>query len=203
MPDATYTGPAGSAFGDSAVNTEPVAGFGTYGYQTMMLSGVVAGLGDIWAGQAQSKALGIQAGFNRFQAGENVKRAGAMVSQLDEQTGALVSKAGENAKQTIGAQRAAYAAQGVNVNVGTPMQEQVAEGQMSTVDAMTLRNNAALKAWGIETQAIQTAGGLEFEAESEQAQGQQSVILGGAKAMNALLQQQEESQRSRMYAGQH
>ena len=190
---------------DSWLNSPGIGGYGTYGYQVMMAAGVTAGIADIGVGINQATALGVQADFNRAQAQENIKRAGMQTAQLALETGHELGQAGSAANKVIGAQRAAYATQGVNVNTGAPMQEQTTEGAMSAQDSLAIMNNAALKAWGIETQATQTAGQQELEAQGEVAQGQQSILTGGAMAMNNLLAMQEESERerTRTQAGAH
>ena len=187
---------SGSGVGnDSFINSPGIAGAGTVGQQMQAASGIIAGAGDIAAGYAQKTALGIQAGFNKFQAGENLKRAGMETAELKTQTQTQLEQSGSKANQIIGAQRAAYSSQGVNVNSGTATTEQAAEGAMSAVDTQTILNNAALKAWGIETQGVQTAGEQNLKAMGEEAQGQQSIVLGGAQALNQLFAMQETAER--------
>jgi hypothetical protein len=172
--------------------------YGTYGYQMMMASSAISGVGDILASQNEANALNIKAGFSRFQAGENIKRAGMAQSEIQTQESTELQQSGSRANAIIGKQRAAYSAQGINVNTGSAELEQTTEGQMSSIDSQTIMNDAALKAWGIETGATQAAGQEQFEALGEEAQAKTSIILGGASALNQLLQQQETSERMSM-----
>ena len=173
--------------------------WGTYGLPTMLLSGAVAGLGDIMAANNQSQALQSQAKLNRFQADENAKRGAMGVAQIQQETAAQLGQSGSHAQAIIGAERASFANQGVNVNAGVPLAEQVSTGKISAVDAMTIRNNAALKAWGVSTSAGQVSGQQEMEATAEDSEAKQSLALGGAKAANALITQIDtyESMRTR------
>lgn len=52
----------------------------------------------------------------------------------------------------IGAQRAAYAAHGVDVNVGSPVDVQASTAELGELDALTIRNNAQREAYGYKIQ---------------------------------------------------
>lgn len=56
-------------------------------------------------------------------------------------------------KQTIGSQRASFAAQGVDVGSGSPADVQADTARQGELDAITIRTNAAREAWGYSTQA--------------------------------------------------
>ena len=161
--------------------------WGTYGFATMMASGVISAMGDVSASRSQAGALQAQAGFTKFQAQENLQRGQIAGAQVKKQEESQLLQSGSHANQLIGAERASFGAQGVNVNAGVPLADQVATGKMSALDALTIRNNATLKAWGIETETAQTAGQQELEATGQEAEATQSLALGGAKAANALM----------------
>jgi hypothetical protein len=57
-------------------------------------------------------------------------------------------------KRTIGAQRAFFASQGVDVNEGSPADVQANTAYLGELDALTIRNNAAREAWGYRAQAV-------------------------------------------------
>ena len=63
---------------------------------------------------------------------------------------------------------------------------------MSNVDAMTIRRNAAMKAYGIQVGGIQEAGQEQLEAAGEQGQASQYLSSGGAQAANALMSQMDQ-----------
>ena len=159
----------------------------TYGFPMMMLSGLAAGIGDIVAGENQAASLRTQAKYKTWAAGENIHRAQTQTQQVQQQTDAQIAANGNRANSIVGAQRAGYANQGVNVNSGTPLALQVQTGEISNIDALTIRNNAALKAWGIQTSAQNEAAGQKFGAISDEAEAQQSLALGGAKVAGQVL----------------
>lgn len=164
----------------------------TYGFPMMMLSGAIAGIGDILNSKNQAAALKTQANYQTWAAGEQLHRAQLETVQVQQQTDAQLMAVGTRTNEQIGAQRTGYASQGVNVNAGTPLAEQEQAGRISAIDSMTIRNNAALKAWGINTGATEAATQERFAALGEKAQATQSLALGGAKAANDILAQEDQ-----------
>lgn len=81
-------------------------------------------------------------------------------------------------RATIGQQRAALAAQGFDLADDTALQIQQDTAYFGEVDALTLRNNAALEAWGYKVQATdqRMQGELDYAAARNQAAG---TLLGG------------------------
>jgi hypothetical protein len=59
----------------------------------------------------------------------------------------------QGVKGLVGAQRAALAAQGIEINDGSALDVQADTVQLGELDALTLRNNAAREAWGYKAQA--------------------------------------------------
>jgi hypothetical protein len=93
-------------------------------------------------GEYQSKVFGIDADLAERQADDAIARGHE--AEL---------RAGRQGKQIIGAQRAAYAASGVDVSSGTPAAVEADTQALSELDALTIKNNAALEAWGYRVQA--------------------------------------------------
>jgi hypothetical protein len=85
----------------------------------------------------------------------------------------------QSVRGMIGAQRAAFAGQGVDVNDGSALEVQMDTAKMGALDAVTIRNNAAREAFGYQAQA----SGFKMQgqaAASEGVQGAFGTILGGA-----------------------
>jgi len=78
----------------------------------------------------------------------------------------------------IGSQRAALAAQGVDVNDGTAVDLQADSAMLGELDALTIRNNAAMEAFGFQRQASSFRN-QGRAAVSEGAQNAAGTILGG------------------------
>lgn len=162
---------------------------GTKGFQLQMGTAAVSAYSDVVNAQDQAAALRTRAAYTKFESLENLKRGNMQADQAKKVSDTQVNAVGERANQVIGAQRAGYAAEGVKVNTGSALDEQVATGKMAAIDAMTIRNNAALKVWGIQTGAKAVASQQEFQAMAEESEAKQSLALGGAKAANQVMQQ--------------
>ena len=55
-------------------------------------------------------------------------------------------------RSMIGSQKAALAAQGIDIGSGSALDVQVDTGKMAEVDVMMVRTNAAREAWGFSSQ---------------------------------------------------
>jgi hypothetical protein len=76
----------------------------------------------------------------------------------------------------IGAQRVGFAAQNILLDEGTASDVQQQTAYWGEIDATTIRNNAAMEAWGYEQQ------GLSYEL-----QGQQAMQQGIGNAVGTVL----------------
>jgi hypothetical protein len=87
------------------------------------------------------------------------------------------------ARKTIGAQRAALAAQGVDVNADSALDVQADTAGLGELDALTIRNNAVREAWGYQVESYNyglRASVTRAAGESEQ---MSSILNAGMKAV--------------------
>ncbi len=84
--------------------------------------------------------------------------------------------------QMIGQERAGLSAGGVNANVGSAARLQEDTANLGELDAVTLRNNAANRAWAYQTQA---AGDIAQEKQDTFAGnlGSLSSLVGGSSSI--------------------
>ncbi len=92
----------------------------------------------------------------------------------------------KQARQMIGSQRAALAAQGVDVNDldSTAMQIQEDTRQLSEMDALQIRMNAFNEAAGFKVQAVNARLGAELDQMATDAQIRQTLISGAGTALS-------------------
>ena len=110
----------------------------------LMLGSGVAGAGAEWMqGEANGRIADFNADINRLQARDAISRGETSVAKLDQQVRGLK-----------GTQRAGYAGQGVVVGDGASADVAASTDAMSEADKLTLRNNAAMEAWGFRVQAL-------------------------------------------------
>ncbi len=126
------------------------------GMETLAIASIaasVAGGGMQMAGQAQQASQ--QAGMMNYQA--QVARRN---QEISERNARLVEEQGKTAEeqqrlrtsQVLGAQRAALASQGGDINSGSPLDIQGDTARAGEFDALTIRSDAALKAQGFRIQ---------------------------------------------------
>lgn len=81
-----------------------------------------------------------------------------------------------------GQQRAAIAAQGIDSQIGTPVELLGESAMFGEVDQQTIRLNAARRAWGFSTQAQNTRSQSNVDRYSTRQRGT-ATILGGMGSM--------------------
>ena len=149
-------------------------------------AGPVVGL----AGQAQQ--AGAQAGMASYQA--QLARNSQMVAEWYARRAEEQGRVDEQQQRLrgaslLGAQRAALASQGGDVNSGSPIDIQADTARAGEFDAQTIRNNAELKAYQARLQAYGSAAdAARYDARGANALGRlpfgiASSLLGGARSV--------------------
>lgn len=122
---------------------------------TMSLIGQVggaiqSGIGSYYAAKSQKSALNAAAGIADTNARIAELGAQSALQQGEKEVGRLTLRAG----QIKSSQRAAMAANGVDLGVGNAAEVQASTDIMKEIDANQITANAVNNAWGIRTQAV-------------------------------------------------
>ena len=142
------------------------------------------------AGQAQQASA--QAGMANYQAqlARNNQQIAEWYARRAEEQGRVDEQQQRfRSASLLGAQRAALAAQGGDVNSGSPLDIQSDTARAAELDARTTRSNAALKAYGLRLQAANAAADAgRYDAQGAQALaalpfGIGSSLLGAATSV--------------------
>lgn len=149
----------------------------------MMTSAGTQGVSALGNGISQSSALHSQADYQRLVAGENARLAEIKAGDAMERGDRAANKADLQTSRLIGAQRASYGAQGVDVNTGSAAKVQSDSATLGALDSLTIKNNAWREAWGYKVQADNDAFAGKFTGMSLDYQGNNTLLTGG---MNAL-----------------
>ncbi len=141
----------------------------------------LAGAGISAAGTANSlEAQGANAAYQAQVAANNQKTA-MQNAGMETQSGEIeASNMGLKTRAAVGQVKAKQAASGVDVNSGSAPKVRAAVSELGTLDAMTIRSNAAKKAYGYEVAA--SSAGAEsglLEQESRQADSAAPVAALG------------------------
>lgn len=167
-------GAAGAAGAASAAGAAGAAGAGLTAFQTAALGASAAGAGLTAYGayssaQTQKKVAANNAAIADIQA-QDAQNRGELNAQKSERQGS----------QVTGAQRATYAARGLDLGVGTPSDVIDQTNFFAESDAATARTNANKEAWALKSQAG------NFQAQSDAINpGLQLTgsLLGGASSV--------------------
>lgn len=128
----------------------------------------LSAIGSIAAGQAKQQAADYQAAV-----ANNNARYARQVGQVDAENQKV------STGQVIGAQKAAQAANGVDIGSGSALDVRTSAAELGELDALTIRNNAENKAKNYEAQA--TLFQMEGKADALSGWlGAASSIVGGA-----------------------
>lgn len=138
--------------------------------------------------QAGSTALNIAGGLEQANAAADQARRNAALADSQAadayRLGAWrVGMLRARGSQVTGAERAGYAASGVDVTQGTPLQTMAGTRFMSDLDIQTAHNNAARQAWGFKQQA----GMYRRQAELDSQAGVFGAIGAGMGGVGSLL----------------
>lgn len=147
---------------------------GSFGSMTGIVSGIggiMSAIGAMSAAKAQKQQLKYQAdamdanaAHVRVMSGINTRiselGAESVLSQGQQQVASLTLKT----RQLKGAQRAAMAANGINLGVGSAAEVTASTDLMKEIDKNTIEANAVRNAWGYRTQG--TAGAIGAEAQA-------------------------------------
>lgn len=89
-------------------------------------------------------------------------------------------------KLLIGKQRAALAAQGIEIDSGSALDLQLETAEYGAIDALTIRNNAFREATGHRIQAIDFQNQAEFARMSGRNRSRDTLVTGGLNAAREL-----------------
>lgn len=145
-------------------------------------STVAQGASSFASSYAQATAAELQGDFQKSQYEANAKfselRAEDAIRRGDREA-IEVKKAG---KRVIGSQRAALAAQGIEVDSGTAVEVQADTAGMAAEDALRAKNNAWREAWGYRVEAANARGQGRWAAMAAENTARSTLVTGGLKA---------------------
>ena len=154
---------------------------------TMYAGMGISAIGAITNAISQSSAEKAQGAYESSIAGANAEIAGVQERQALETGDIQASRENLKTQQTVGAERAAQGASGVDVASGSSALVRTGTEGIGAQDELTIRNNAARQAWGYQTQAIQDTYQGKFAQLTATAQSTQSLLTGGLTAVSGPL----------------
>lgn len=156
------------------------------GFLTALTAGLAIGgtalsaVGQVKAGNASKAAAEFNAKVAEAQADDAIVRG--QISEARYRQGVRV---------LIGSQRAGFAAQGVDVGVGSPVDLVADTAFIGELDALTIRNNAAREAWGFRMNAQSFRLGGQAAVSASRFSAASTVLGGGLSLLQARFAFQE------------
>jgi hypothetical protein len=143
------------------------------------------GMASFGAAYSQSQADKAQGAYQRqqYEANQQFAEIQAEDARIRGEKDARLIRG--KAQQIKGDQRAALAAQGIDVNSGSAMDLQVETDVMSAQDAMTAKNNAWREAWGYKIQASSYGSQGRFAEMAAQNSSRNTLITGGLSFLSS------------------
>jgi len=149
----------------------PKMSFGGALAMTSLFSGLSGAYGDYLQSKNQKDIANANARADEMRARDAIKRGHE-----------LEARSRQGTKKLRGTQRAALAAQGVDVNVGSAQDIQTETEVIGELDALTIKNNALREAYGYSTQARGTALQGTLTAGATRQQGFQTLLASGVQS---------------------
>lgn len=87
--------------------------------------------------------------------------------------------------QSIGARRAAAAAQGIDPDSGSAADLQESDRRQGEIDTLTLKNNAWREAWGFKVDAQNSRGNAMITRAAGQSRASNTMLAGGMQALDS------------------
>lgn len=134
----------------------------------------VSTVGQVASQRQQARAVTSQSDFDARLAKLNAEDAIARGQQAESRHRLQV-------RGMVGSQRAALAAQGLDISSGTALDIQSETAYMGELDAQTIRNNAAREAYGIKTNSMLSQMAARNTARNLRAQSFDTLLTGAGK----------------------
>jgi hypothetical protein len=134
----------------------------------------------------QARAIRAQASIERRQLEANRRLAELQAEDIMRRGEREAQEVRGAAARTIGAQRAALAAQGVELAAGTPLALQEETAALGAMDALTVRNNAFRQAFGFRVRAVDIAAQRRFIKAGARREIGATILTGGLGAVRDI-----------------
>lgn len=141
---------------------------------TLLMQGGAGGAGAYGAiqqGRGEKAAAELQASFLEAQARDALDRGVFEAATRRRAT-----------RRLLGGQRAAMAAQGLDLSFGSASDIQGETETIGALDALMIKTNAAREAWGLQSQAAMTRYEGKLKLRASKWQAFNTLLAGGADA---------------------
>lgn len=154
----------------------------------LALSSGIQGASSLAQGYVQKEAYKAKGDYEQAMGEINARRAEFQAEDSIKRGERDAAKVKKEGKRLRGAQRAAMAAQGIEVNDGSALAIQEDTAALAAEDATTVKNNAWREAWGFKVQASDYRAAGRMAKMAARREGRTSFLTGGMQAASYGLQ---------------
>lgn len=147
----------------------------------------VSALGSVGTAVSQAGAIKAKGAYDQSVAETNARIAGLEETQTLEAGDIAASRKNLETSQKVGELKAIQGASGTDVASGSNVLVRGSEELAGRTDEMTIRTNAARRAWGYKVSAIQDTYQAQFTRMAAANQAQQTILSGGMQAISGPL----------------
>ena len=155
---------------------------GTY----QLIGGIGSGVATAGNAYTQANAMRLQGDYSRRMGNLNARMAGIQADDAIWAGEQEAQRLGIRTRQLIGEQRASAAAQGVNVNSGSPLSLQANAAALSALDQATIRNNAWKQAMGLHMQQSSEYARAQMAYNTGRSNANSTLLAGGTNALGRI-----------------
>lgn len=145
---------------------------------------ITQGLGSFGNAYAQASAQQAQAEFEQQQLKTNQRLASIQSEDAIIRGDKQASDYKKKVKGTSGSQRAALAAQGIDVGTGSAAEVQIDTAAIGAENTLAIKNNAWREAWGYRMQANEYGSKANFSKIAADASSTSTLLTGGLNALS-------------------
>ncbi len=156
---------------------------GANGSYSMGGASLVNSAGSLATSISQAGAARAQGEYQKQQYETNARLADLQAKDAIDRGDKDAAAVHKKGLQVQGAQRAALAAQGIDVGSGSALEIQLETGSMARTEAAEVRNNAWREAWGYKVQANNYRGQGTMADLASQNQSRNTLLTGGLQAL--------------------
>ncbi len=132
---------------------------------------------------SESQALQREGNYKRDQILMNARFADMQAEDAIARGDKAASTQTKQVKQMVGSQRAALAAQGIDINSGSARDVISDTESMGALDRLQIKSNAWREAWGYKVQAVDQRSQASMTSIGARAQAGNTLLTGGMKAL--------------------
>lgn len=158
-----------------------------YGQGLMYASMGISAIASLTTAFSQSASARARGEYEASVARTNATLARLQAKQTLEVGDVEAARINQKNRQIEGSILAAQGASGVSVSSGSAALVRNAVRNAGAFDELTVRNNAARRAWGFETEAIQGKSKSDFAIQESKAKAHQTLVVGGLEAISGPL----------------